>query len=188
MIAAGGFLIGAILFAQLAQPIHRVFDPFQVERFVSIRQLFSARQLEGLRAKAPDLTVTTITGKQFTLRELSRQNKLVVINFWATYCLPCIAEMPDLEKAHLAYRNRGVAFLGIATEKSASGVRDFIVQQKISYDIALDDQGSIARAFGGIKVLPTTVFLDSENNIVKTHKGYMPKRELENNLKALLLK
>ena len=188
MVVAGGFFIGVILFAQLANPIHRVFDPFQVERFVSIKQLFSARALEGVPTKAPDLTITTIEGKQFRLRELSGQNQLVVVNFWASWCGPCIEEMPYFEKIHRSYQNEGVAFLGIAIKDSPSAVRKFVAQREITYKIALDDQDRIAIAFGGVKVLPTTIFIDNQNNIVKIHKGYLAQERLEENLKKLLSK
>ena len=181
-------MIGAILFAQLATPIHAIFDRFQVDKFVSIKQLFSAKGLEGLPIKAPDLKITTMEGTQFTLKGLCSQNELVVVNFWATWCRPCIEEMPDLERIHLAYRDKKVTILGITTEKSASAVREFITEQKITYDIALDDQDKIATAFGGIKVLPTTIFLDSKNNIVSIHKGYMPRKELEKNVTSLVRK
>ncbi len=188
MVVAGGFLIGAILFAQLANPIHRVFDPLQVERFVSIKQLFSVRGLEGVPTKAPDLTITTIKGKQFTLRELCGQNQLVVVNFWASWCRPCIEEMPHFDKIHRAYQNNGVAFLGIATKDSPSAVRKFVAQKEISYKIALDDQDRITTAFGGVKVLPTTIFIDNQNNIVRIHKGYLAQERLEENLRNLLSK
>ena len=188
MVVVGGFLIGAILFAQLANPVHRVFDPFQIESFISIKQVFSSKGLKKVPAKAPDLRITTMQGKQFTLRELCAQNQLVVINFWATWCRPCIEEMPDLERIHLAYQDKKVAVLGVAKDKSTSGVKEFLGQQKITYEMALDDQDEIGKAFGGIKVLPTTVFLNSQNNIVKMHKGYMPRRELEKNVKSLVKK
>ncbi len=186
MVAAGGFLVGAILFAQLAQPIHRVFDPLQVERFVSIKQLFSERQVEGVPIKAPDLAITTIDGKQLSLKELSSQNRLVVINFWATWCRPCIQEMPDFEEMHRAYQHKRVTFLGIATQDLTPAVRKLVAELGISYEIAVDTENKIASAFGGVKVLPTTVFIDNKNTILKTHKGYLAKRELEGNLKEFL--
>lgn len=186
MVVAGGFLIGAVFFAQMAQPIHRVFDPFQVERLVSIKQLFSTRELERIPAGAPDLTITTIEGKQFTLKELSGLNRLVVVNFWASWCGPCIEEMPYFEKMHKAYQDKGVAFLGIATKDSASAVRRFVAQKEITYEIALDDQDRITGAFGGVTVLPTTIFVDRGNNIVKIHRGYLAQQWLEKNVKDLL--
>lgn len=186
MVVAGGFLVGAILFAQLAQPLHKIFDPLQVHRFVSIKQLLSARELDRVPTKAIDLTIATIEGKQFTLKELCGQNRLVVVNFWASWCRPCIEEMPHFEKIHLAYQNKKVVFLGIATKDSASAVRKFVAQKEITYEIALDDQDKITSAFGGVKVLPTTIFIDNQNNIVKRHKGYLAQKELEKNLKDLL--
>jgi len=109
MVVVGGFLIGVVLFAQVASPVHRVFDPLQIEGLLSVKQLFSAKS-QRVPTKAPDLTITTIEGKQFTLKELSGQNQLVVINFWATWCRPCIEEMPALEKMHTAYQDKKIAF------------------------------------------------------------------------------
>jgi len=186
MVAAGGFLIGIILFAQLANPVHKIFDPLQVEKFVSIKQLFSTKTLESVPAKISDLTITTIEGKQFTLRELTGQNQLVVVNFWASWCSPCIEEMPYFEKIHRDYQNKNVTFLGIATKDSLSAVRKFIAQREITYKIALDDQDKIATAFGGVRFLPTTIFIDKQNNVVKIHRGYLSQRELDKNIKDLL--
>ena len=181
-------MIGAIFFAQLATPIHRVFDPVQIEKFVSIKQIFSPSGFKGLPAKAPDLTITTLEGRQFTLKNLSSQNQLVVINFWASWCRPCIQEMPHLERIHQGFRDKGVVFLGIATQDSASAVRTFLAKQKITYEIVLDDQDKITSAFGGVRVLPTTIFVDSENNIVKIHKGYLAEKALNDDLENLLPK
>lgn len=173
-------MIGAILFAQVASPIHRVFDPLQVQRFVSVKQIF------GVPIKAPDLTITILDGKQFTLKELSSQNQLVVINFWGTWCRPCIEEMPYFEKVHRAYQNKGVAIVGIATKDSIAAVREFIAQRGITYKIALDDQDKMTAAFGGMRALPTTIFIDSRLNVLKIHRGYLAQRELDKNLKDLL--
>ncbi|MBW2266902.1 MAG: redoxin domain-containing protein [Deltaproteobacteria bacterium] len=186
MVAAGGFLVGAILFAQLAQPIHGLFDPLQVEGLLSIKQLSFERQVEDVPMKVPDLAITTIDGRQIFLKELSNQNELVVINFWATWCIPCTKEMPDFEKVYRAYRHKKVVFLGIATQDLTPAVRDFVSKLDITYEIAVDAQNKIASAFGGVKALPTTIFVNSKNSIVKTHKGYMAKRELEGQLKKLL--
>jgi peroxiredoxin len=186
MVAAGGFLIGIVLFAQLAQPIHRVLDPFQVEGFVSIKQILSEKPIASVPIKVPDLAITTIDRKQLFLKELSSQNQLVVINFWATWCRPCVQEMPDFEKMHQEYQHKKVTFLGIATQDLTPAVREFVSKMNITYEIAADAEKKIAGAFGGVSILPTTVFIDSKNNIVKIHRGYLAKRELEGYLKNLL--
>jgi thiol-disulfide isomerase/thioredoxin len=188
MVVAGGFLVGAILFAQLANPVHRVFDPFRVERLISIKQLFSAGGLEAVATKAPDPSITTIAGKHFTLKELSSEKQLVVVNFWASWCRPCIEEMPHFERAHRVYRDKRVAFLGIATKDSKSRVTEFVTQNNITYDIALDDHDKITSAFGGVKVLPTTVFIDNKNNILKIHSGHLSQEGLEEDLRNLLFR
>jgi len=180
MVVVGGFLLGAIIFAQVASPVHRILDPLQVQRFVSVKQIF------GVSMKAPDLTMTTLEGKQYTLQELSGQNQLLVINFWGTWCRPCIEEMPYFETVHRAYQDKGVAIVGVATKDSLSAVSQFIAQKGITYKIALDDQDKITAAFGGMSVLPTTIFIDNQNNVVKIHTGFLAQRELERNVKDLL--
>ena len=186
MVVAVGFLFGAVLFAQVAQPIHKVFDPLQVERFVSFTQLFSKRPMEGLPPKAPDLKITTLEGDEISLGELASQNQAMVINFWATWCSPCIQEMPHFEKLHRAYQGKGLVLMGIAAQESVAEVRTFIAERRITYPIAMDDQNEWAKAFGGIKVLPTTVFLDTTGRIMKIHKGYLTERQLESTIEDLL--
>jgi peroxiredoxin len=186
MVAAGGFLVGVILFAQLAQPIHWVFDPLQVEGLFSLKQIFSEKQVKDVPIQAPDLAIKTIDGREVFLKELSSKNELVVINFWATWCRPCTEEMPIFEKIHRAYQPKKVAFLGIATQELTPAIGDFVAKLGITYPIATDAKNEISRAFGGVAVLPTTVFLDSNNSIVKIHKGYMAKKDLEDNLQKLL--
>ncbi|MDI6687677.1 MAG: TlpA disulfide reductase family protein [Desulfobacterales bacterium] len=186
MVAVGGFLIGIILFAQVANHVHKIFDPLQIKNLVSVKQLFSAKIPEGVPVKLPDLIITTIEGEQLVLKELTSRNRLVVVNFWASWCSPCVEEMPHFEKINRDYQNKNVTFLGIATKDLLSVVRKFIVQKEITYKIAMDDQDKIANAFGGVKVLPTTIFIDNNNRIVKIHKGYLSQRELDENLKDLL--
>jgi thiol-disulfide isomerase/thioredoxin len=188
MVVVGGFLVGAILFAQVASPVHRIMDPLQFESFVSLKQVFTEGGIYGVPTKAPDLSMTTLSGRPLKLHDLTRQNRVVVLNFWATWCRPCVEEMPDMEKVHVAYRDKGVSFVGIAAQDTTWKVREFLGQHPVTYDIAVDDQNEIADAFGGVKSLPTTLFLDSENNIVKYHKGYIGQKELEENLKILLKK
>jgi thiol-disulfide isomerase/thioredoxin len=186
MIVAVGFLLGAILFAQLAQPIHRMFDPLQVQQFVSFKQMSPEPLPETVPAKISELKITTIEGNDLSLRELASQNRLVVINFWATWCVPCLKEMPHFEKIHRDYQNKGVAVLGVAAQDSASEVKAFIADNKISYTIALDENNKWANAFGGLQVLPTTICLDGAVNVLKIQKGYLAERELERTLEDLL--
>jgi thiol-disulfide isomerase/thioredoxin len=186
MVVVGGFLVGAILFAQLAGPIHRVMDPLQVESFVSLKQLFTTGGIYGVPAKAPNLAITTIEGEAFTLHELAGENRVVVLNFWATWCRPCVEEMPGMERVHLAYEDKEVAFVGIAVKDTIWNVREFLAGQPVSYGIAVDDQNEIGDAFGGVKTLPTTVFLDNNSDIVKYHRGYMGQKELKESLERLL--
>jgi thiol-disulfide isomerase/thioredoxin len=186
MIVAGGFLLGAILFAQLAQPIHRIFDPLQVQEFLSFKQIPSQLQTEPVPVNISELKTTTLEGKDLSLRELASQNQLVIINFWATWCSPCLKEMPYFEKIHRDYRDKGVAVVGIAAQDAISEVKAFIAENNISYTIALDDNNNWANAFGGVKVLPTTVFLDKANKVLNFQQGYLSERELEKNLKEYL--
>jgi thiol-disulfide isomerase/thioredoxin len=179
MIVAGGFLVGAILFAQVAQPIHRVFDPLQLGQLVSFKQLFSEREPLPAATSLAELSITTLEGEELSLKGLASQSQLVIINFWATWCAPCIKEMPYFEKIHRKYQSKGVSVLGIAAQDNTSEVKSFVNERNATYKIALDIQNEWAKAFDGTKVLPTTVFLDSGQNVLKIHKGYLTLSELE---------
>ena len=109
-----------------------------------------------------NFTLTDLSGKSWTLRDL--RGKVVMLNFWATWCPPCRKEMPDLEALHVRFAPQGLVVLGISDE-DAGKVKPFIEQQKISYPVLLDPGRKVTELFQ-IDGIPKTFIYDREGKIV----------------------
>lgn len=108
---------------------------------------------------APDFTLDTLDGGQVTLSEL--RGKIVIINLWATWCPPCRAETPALEKSYEQYKDSGVVLLGVnlTDQDSVSEVESFVQEFKLTYPILLDRDGSVSTLYQ-LRGLPTTYFVN----------------------------
>jgi thiol-disulfide isomerase/thioredoxin len=133
-------------------------------------------------------TLADFDGKPVPLAEL--KGKLVVLNFWATWCGPCRTEIPHLIEAQEKYGPRGVVFLGAAVEDNADSVRDFGKAYGINYPVAMagKEKGiALLRALGNkIAGLPFTIVLDRQGNIVAAKRGIMTPALLQKTLDPLL--
>jgi thiol-disulfide isomerase/thioredoxin len=123
---------------------------------------------------APDVRYTTFDGEQVALEP---QGKPMVVNFWASYCTPCITEMPELEKSYVANGSR-VDYLGIDVVDAPAQGLERIEQTGITYPVGRDPQGSIFAAYGGNN-LPRTALLDAEGTIVAVHAGELDAEQLQ---------
>ncbi|PWB58850.1 MAG: TlpA family protein disulfide reductase [Nitrosomonadales bacterium] len=128
-----------------------------------------------------------LAGQPVALEQL--RGKVAVVNFWATWCPPCRKEIPDLIEAQDKYRERGVAFLGIAVDDNRELVQDFARAYGINYPLASGREQGIAlmQKLGNQAAgLPFTLVLDAEGNIVDTRRGPMSAARLEQALQAAL--
>lgn len=138
--------------------------------------------LNGCRSSAGgDFTLEDIEGNSWTLSEL--RGKIVVLNFWATWCPPCREEIPDFIKVYEEYKDRGVQFLGISSE-DISTLGDFNEYYGINYPILIDD-GGVMRKWS-VQAIPTTFVLDGEGNIVFKNVGIMTAEQLKNTIEDIL--
>ena len=121
-------------------------------------------------SKAPDFVWVQPSGE--TMRLTALRGKPVVLNFWATWCKPCLAEMPRLEQA--ARDNPGIAFYEIDLDEDGSRVRGFFDSLEISHLVPLIDVGSaVARAYGLGQGVPTTFFIDKDGIVRAASLGEM---------------
>ncbi len=109
-----------------------------------------------------NFTLTDLRGKTWTLRDL--RGKVVLVNFWATWCPPCRKEMPDLEILYRRFGPQGLVILGISDEEAAK-VKPFVEQQKVTYPVLLDPGRRVNELFQ-IEGIPKTFIYDREGKIV----------------------
>ena len=111
---------------------------------------------------APDFEMETFDGETLRLSEL--EGKVVVLNFWASWCPPCRWEMPFFETMWNEYRDRGVVFVGVAMADTLEDAHGFAQEAGVTYPIGLDQTNEIVRAYE-VRSLPTTFFIDKEGQI-----------------------
>jgi cytochrome c biogenesis protein CcmG/thiol:disulfide interchange protein DsbE len=134
--------------------------------------------------QAPDFSLKTGDGKTVELKKLS--GKVVVVNFWATWCPPCRAEIPGMIDVYEKYRKQGLEIVGISLDREGwSVITPFVQKMKMPYPVVLGDK-SVAAAYGGIQAIPTTFIIDRAGAVVKKHVGYLSKEDFESTVKPLL--
>ena len=138
----------------------------------------------GQSKSAPNFSLQNSTGKYVELSKL--KGKAVAVNFWATWCGPCKAEIPGFLNVYKKYRSKGFEIVGISLDqKGWSVVKPFIEKYKIGYPVVLDN-GEVASKYGEINSIPTTFFVDKKGKIVDSHIGYMTEEDFERQIKKLL--
>lgn len=135
--------------------------------------------------RAPDVPFTTLDGKQMSFGQL--HGKVVLVNFWATSCPGCIAEMPKLTKLQQSFSGRGYQTVAVAMSYDpVEYVRNYTHQAKLPFLVTSDGDGKIAQAFGGIMATPTSFLLDKEGRIVRRYVGEPDGKEIASEIDARL--
>ncbi len=111
--------------------------------------------------------------------------KVVLINFWATWCPPCRGEIPDLIKLQKVYKGKLEVFSVSVDQNGPDKVREFSKKYGINYPVIMSDDG-IVRSYGGIEAIPTTFLVDTNGNLVKKYVGSMTFDQYEAEIKPFL--
>jgi len=160
----------------------------------SLRQLFTESRSgsvptnvfvkPGGRAMAPDFTLSDAFGRAVKLSDF--RGTVVLLNFWATWCVPCRAEVPSLVDFQQAYGDRGVQVIGVSVDEDGwKSVKPFIEARHVNYPVMIGN-ADVARAFGGIESVPMTLIIDRSGRIAATHRGLYEKDEYESDVRAVL--
>lgn len=132
--------------------------------------------------RAPDFTLPTLGDEPFTLSE--QRGQPVVMNFWATWCPPCRAEIPFFQEAARKY-NGQVAIVGVDDGEPAALVSSFVRELGMTYPVPLDEDSAVSRRYR-VNSLPTTFFVDREGVIQNIHIGIISNAVLEEQITQLL--
>ena len=133
-------------------------------------------------ATAPGFAARDLDGREVSSASL--RGKVVIVNFWATWCPPCRAEIPDLVALQSKYGDR-LQVIGVSQdEASPDVVKRFVVQHKINYPIVMTTP-ELEKTFPGVSALPTSFILDRESRIVQKHVGMLTARTTEYETRAL---
>jgi peroxiredoxin len=136
--------------------------------------------------KAPDFSLQDLNGKTVKLANL--KGKAVILDFWATWCPPCRAEIPDLNALYKEYKKKGATIVGVALDE---GGKAAILEGMKKYKLTLDypvliGNPDVSRQYGGIDAIPTTFILDKKGNIVNKYVGLQEKQVFIQDLKEIL--
>jgi thiol-disulfide isomerase/thioredoxin len=134
--------------------------------------------------KAVNFSLKGDDGKSYELNAF--KGKVVIVNFWATWCGPCRKEIPDFIEAYKKYKRKGVVIIGISLDQDGwTKVTPFVKESNINYPVVLGDE-QVVEHYGGIDAIPTTFIVDKNGNIVDRQTGMMSLDQLEVKLKPLL--
>ncbi len=166
---------------------HRLFLVVLIAFF-----LFSCQKNSGgvveVGHTAPDFKTKTLDGKYISLSDY--KDKVVLIEFWATWCPPCRASIPEMETLHKKFIDQDFVLIGVNVDEGENvtdRVRAFVNQYNVTYTIVLDNEGRASRKYG-VMSIPAIYLLDRNHKIVKKYLGFSPGlgEELARQIEALL--
>lgn len=130
--------------------------------------LFNAHAAE-VSQPAPDFTLKSYTGANLKLSEY--RGKVVLLNFWASWCGPCRQEMPLLEKMHNKYKGLGFTVMGVNVEENSAKAKGIVKKDKLTFPILFDTQSRASKLYQ-VSAMPSTVLIDRNGKMRYLHKGY----------------
>ncbi|MFP4510733.1 MAG: TlpA family protein disulfide reductase [Spirochaetaceae bacterium] len=161
---AGVLLIVALLSVVLMVSSGRQSSP------VDLSNAFAVMGITPASSDAPEFSLASLSGDVET-RLRDHRGQVVFLNFWATWCAPCVAEMPAMQRLYDRYRDDGLAMIAVNVREDRAQVGQFIDRLGVSYPVALDSDGSVTGLYN-VRGFPTTVIIDREGRVMGVKLGY----------------
>lgn len=164
------FLVTAVCLSILAEPAQAFFHkgkkpaPVDHEYF---KKLGIERPEKG--TVAPDFTLTDLSGNRVSLRSL--KGKVIFLNFWATWCVPCRQEMPTMEKLHREYKRDGLEVVAVNLRETKEEVLKFVNELNLTFTVLLDKDGKVSEEYG-VWSLPLSYFINRRGKFFGKVIGY----------------
>jgi DsbE subfamily thiol:disulfide oxidoreductase len=135
--------------------------------------------------QAPEFTLNDLNGKSIKLKDMISQNKVTLVNFWATWCPPCRGEIPELIELHKKYASQKVALMAIDLQEDPGQVKSFAKEKGMNFTVLVDNTGMVANQYR-VSGIPTTFIVDSKGIIRDMIVGGTTLKVLESKIKPLL--
>ena len=136
------------------------------------------------RPAAPDWQLRDVNGKPVNLAEF--KGRLVVLNFWATWCPPCRQEIPGFVALQRKYQDKGLVIIGVSLDQRGPGVvKPFIGRFGVNYPVVMGNE-QIVSDYGGVEAIPTTFIIDRQGKVVTVHQGFTDNATFEAEIRSLL--
>ena len=151
-------------------------------------------QFLGIKAKAGSLAIERKPAPLFALADVhgntvnlaEMRGKVVIVNFWATWCAPCEAEIPWFTEFHERFHDRGFTVVGVSMDDDGwTSIHPYLQQRGVDYPVVLGDE-RLADAYGGIESLPSTFLIDKTGRVAFVHVGLVAKTTYENEIMQLI--
>jgi peroxiredoxin len=141
----------------------------------------------GAKQAAPASTFVLLDGSKQTTADF--KGKVMLVNFWATSCVTCVAEMPEMIETHKKFASRGFDTVAVAMSYDPpSYVVNFAETRQLPFKVAIDNTGAVAKAWGEVQLTPTTYLVDKQGQIVKQYVGQPDFAALHQLIEKLLAK
>ena len=139
---------------------------------------------DNARQKAPDFTLRDAEGRAVKLSDY--RGKVVLLNFWATWCGPCRIEIPWFIQFEKEFKDRGFAVLGVSMDDDGwNAVKPYIERMRLNYRVVMGDS-LVSDLYGGVDSLPTTFMIDRQGRVARIHIGLVGRSEYQDDINALL--
>lgn len=160
-----------------------------LDRIVQENPVATQQQKDEVKQEAlmaPGFTLKDLAGNKVSLQDF--KGKIVLLNFWTTWCPSCIIEMPEINSTYSKYKDKGFVVLAVnitAQEKSSKVVEEFIEEKGYGFPVLMDEEGEVSLTYG-ISSIPTSFIIGPEGEIIDAKVGPFVPMELDNKIKGML--